>query len=89
LGYASLNLVDPSPVKLHFGKWNNRPVEPARVKILAAGFKQYGVRSWENPIPIVVPRKYVNVNALSQRMSEGECPPVIEWTPAAQGKFIE
>ncbi|KAI8968131.1 hypothetical protein BD414DRAFT_511124 [Trametes punicea] len=56
---------------------------------LAAGFKQYGVRSWENPIPIVVPREYVNVNALSQRMSEGECPPVIEWTPAAQGKFIE
>ncbi|KAL7280985.1 hypothetical protein ACG7TL_005935 [Trametes sanguinea] len=32
LGYGTLNLIDSTPVKLHFGKWNNRPIEPLRVK---------------------------------------------------------
>ena len=89
LGYGTLDLIDPTPVKLHFGKWNNRPIESLRVKEIVKQLLFKGVWDWESPIPVVVPRRFIKVEALQAHRPEGTRAPPIVFTDEAREQIIE
>lgn len=89
LGYGTLNLIDSTPVKLHFGKWNNRPIEPLRVKEIVKQLLFKGLWDWESPIPVVVPRRFIKLDALQAHRPEGTRAPPIVFTDEARDQIIE
>ena len=89
LGYGTLNLIDPAPVKLHFGRWNNRPVEALRVKEIVKQLLFKGVWDWESPIPVVIPRRFIKQDALQAQRPEGTRAPPIVFTDEARDQVIE
>ncbi|KAI0348734.1 hypothetical protein OH77DRAFT_1515195, partial [Trametes cingulata] len=89
LGFAFMNLLDLGPVKLHWGKWNNRPIVRTRVRALVRGYKENGILPWNNPIPLIVPRRFVKVESLSPTMIEGMDGPMIEWTEEAKDQWVK
>ena len=89
LGYAFLDLLNPGNVKLVFGRYNNRPIEPARVKSLVTAFKDDGVAPWHDPIALCIPRNWVDKTSLEDHLIEGRTAPRLRFTEAAHGQVID
>ena len=68
LGYAFMDLLNPPNVQLSFGRYNNRPLDEARVKELATGFREQGIAPWQDPIPISVPRAWIDKSSLNAQV---------------------
>lgn len=84
-----MDLVHPPDVQLHFGRYNNRPLDQARVKELAKGFREQGIAPWQDPIPIMVPRAWIDKASLEAQWMEGRSEKMVAFTEAAKGEWID
>ena len=89
LGYAFMDLLNPPNVQLSFGRYNNRPLDEARVKELATGFREQGIAPWQDPIAISVPRAWIDKSSLNAQVIESRSGTMVAFTDAAKGHWID
>ena len=89
LGYAFMDLIHPPDVQLYFGRYNNRPLDQVRVKELAKGFREQGIAPWQDPIPIMAPRAWIDESSLEAQLVESRSGKMIAFTDAAKDQWID
>ena len=83
IGYGWMDLF--GSVRLHFGTWNNRPINKAEVKKLLESFKQNGIQNSKpaHVIPLIVPRSFFEAHTVTRDPDASLDAPIIEWTAEA------
>lgn len=89
LGFAFTSLSDAGPVKLDFHSVNKHCVLMSKVHSLVRSFRSAGVKNWRNPVPMIIPAGYVNLNTITRAHIESAQGPTLEWLPAAHGQTVE
>jgi hypothetical protein len=71
--------------KLVFGTWNPRPLRPQQVNRLVDSFHSEGLERFDlkTVIPVVIPRRFVDISSLAQHPTEPEKIPPFSLLPAA------
>ena len=90
LGYALVNFLEPGPVELHWGKYNNRAIDKAHVKSLLDDFRTTdGIDTFRDPFPCLVDEAWVDPNSLAPSLDDHSVIKTVVWTASAHHGRIE
>ncbi|KAI0653262.1 hypothetical protein C8Q70DRAFT_937815 [Cubamyces menziesii] len=90
IGYALINVLEPGPVELNWGKYNNRAVDPSHVNSLLIDFQgSDGIDTFRNPFPCIVDEAWIEPESLSKTLENTSRIKTITWTNAARLSRVE
>ena len=90
IGYALVNVLEPGAVELHWGKYNNRAVDPSHVNSLLVDFQgSDGIDTFRNPFPCLVDEAWVEPQSLSKTLEDTSLVKTITWTSAVRLGRVE